>query len=281
MAAMETRLLLEGGRVSDAVETCLDTLALSRELALGDGFEGQGASAEGYDLAWRPCAAALDAAPVDLKHRAAMRIVRLAEGIPPFSLTLKEESVAQQLSYFRDVLSEEQQTALPPVTRPVPLPTSTTVEDASPGRWDWMYSRLMWRRLCRMYEQFAATADLPAHERQRAFATLEAKLGADEGWLPLPVRGTLPALSATVILLAEALDVRRLQSDALIALAEVDVKRAEQGRWPKTPPREASSLVLEFDGPGEAVLKPCAASLSRYALRITADTPGNLQTRAP
>jgi hypothetical protein len=149
------------------------------------------------------------------------------------------------------------------------------------GAKDQLALRLLWRELSRMYEQLATSSDLPARDRRRAFDTLEAGLRKGGPWLPEDLRGFLAGQAGRAILLAEALDVRRLQSDALIALAEVDVKRAVQGRWPRTPPREVSSLVLEFDGPGEAVLKPCAASLSRYALHITADAPGDLQARAP
>lgn len=71
---------------------------------------------------------------------------------------------------------------------------------------------------------------------------------------------------------AERVERQRLQSEALIALAEVDAARAEQGRWPAAlPPTTAEDFTLRAPTPGEAQLTPRDASLAELALGFSAD----------
>jgi hypothetical protein len=112
----------------------------------------------------------------------------------------------------------------------------------------------------------ARKADLPPAERQRAFANLDADhaLLADHP-------GAVSALKYHRAL--AALDVQRLQAAVLMALVQVDIARAEKGRWPTMlPDSEAQQLRLEALSDQEARVVPGDAELEGNALRLTADT---------
>jgi len=172
LAALESRMLLAAGRSGEAVDTCLDALALSRELGLGGGLHGGKLSASAQELAYRPCAAALDAALVERKRQAIEQLAWLWEGLPAFSSLLREESVFHQLSTFGpDFFPLEALPRLPPAGR-------TLI--AGRGGWFYFPSRIghpllrqyLWRRNSSLFDAMALKADLPPDERRRAFAQL-------------------------------------------------------------------------------------------------------------
>lgn len=273
LAALDTRLKLAQGLPQAALDTCLDALALSRELELGGGMEGQLLSATGHGVLYRPCADALDAAPTERKRLAIAQLVKLAEGFAPFSMSLRHESALVQLVYFRGLLSDEALAALPPHSEdcvPLELRDEEAIDDGPLG------SRRAWWTLVEGFDALTAAADLPTPARRRAFALLEAseeeeRLGSIHG----------PHI-ATYGEYAERLDLRRLQHDALITLAEVDLARAERGHWPESPPHHKdSSFVLETLGPSEARLQPCARAHSAQGLRVTADVPPTARRPEP
>jgi hypothetical protein len=266
LAALETRLLLAEGRVEEAVDVCLDTLALSRELTLGGGLIGQMLSASAHGVAYRPCAAALDGAPVAVKRTAAARLARLAEGFGPVSRMLKEESVAVQLMHFGDLMSAKTLAELPASARA--LTEAAMGLDMAGNPLD---ARLSWHKTVKVFDALVPVADGLPGSRQRAFTAIDAR---DDGALYV-VEGPE---AATYHQFAERMDVRRLQHGALLALAEVDLKRAETGRWPESVSGEG--LVLESSGPAEAVLRPCASGLTEHELRVTADVPSTPRAEA-
>ncbi len=265
LAALESRLLLTAGRPEQAVDTCLDALALSRELSLGGGLHGGKLSASTQEFAYRPCAAALDAASVERKRQALEQLARLWEGLPPLSSLLREESVFHQLSTFGpDFFPLEVLPRLPPAGR-----TLIT------GRGGWFYftSRVghpllrqyLWHRNASLFEAMVHKADLPPDERRRAFA----QLATEYSFL-----ADYPSAVSAMEYHRElaALDAQRLQVAVLVALVQVDIARAEQGRWPATlPDSAAQSLRLEVLSGQEARLVPGDASLESHALRLTAD----------
>jgi len=264
-AALESRLLLAAGHPEQAVDTCLDALALSRELSLGGGLHGGKLSASTQEIAYRPCAAALDAAPLRRKQQALEQLARLREGLAPPSTLLREESVFQQLAVFGpDFLPTEAISRLPPAGRKL---------ISARGGWFYFPSRLghpllrqyLWRRNVSLFDAMVSKADLPPTERQRAFARLDAKYALLAG---LP--GAVHAVEYQREL--AAMDVQRLQVEVLVALVQVDIARAEQGRWPATLPAGAAQpLRLEVLSGQEARLVPGDAALEGHALRLTAD----------
>lgn len=275
LAALETRLKLAQGQASPALDTCLDALALSRELELGGGMEGQLLAATGHGVLYRPCADALDAASVERKRLAITQLSRLAEGFAPFSLTLRHESVLVQLVHFGERLSDETLAALPPGSRDI-VPEELR-EQVSPSDNPLMARRLWWK-LVEGFDALTASADLPTGARRRAFALLEAEADEDDE----PLDSLHGPDVATYGEYAERLDLRRLQHDALITLAEVDVARAERGQWPESPPRHKdSSFVLEALGPMEARLQPCSRAYASQGLRVTADPVPTARATGP
>ncbi|MBE4747279.1 hypothetical protein G4177_03695 [Corallococcus sp. ZKHCc1 1396] len=254
-AALETRLLVARGDADPAVDTCLDALALSRELALGGGLAGQRLSAHGYARAWRACADALDAASVPRKRQAVSQLTRLHEGFPPVSLTLHEDSLAEQLLTFRDLLSDDARSLLPPAWLDAP---------SLPGA---LSRRLQWRQWVTDSDDLRAVVDQPVEARRRALGALASRRAAAH--LRREEAPSARQLSQDM----EALDLRALRSEALIALAEVDVARAERGQWPKTLATKTTSLVLEPVDASQATLRSCVRGLTPEALRVTADAP--------
>jgi hypothetical protein len=265
LAALESRMLVAAGHPEQAVDTCLDALALSRELSLGGGLHGGMLSASAQELVYRPCATALDAASVERKRQALEQLARLWEGQPPHSSLLREESVFHQLATFgQDFLPPEAVSRLPRAARAL-------VEYR--GGWVYFPSRIghpllrqyLWRRNVALFDAIARKADLPPAERQRAFANLDADhaLLADHP-------GAVSALKYHRELVA--LDVQRLQAAVLIALVQVDIARAEQGRWPATlPDGAAPHLRLEVLSDQEARVIPGDTELEGHALGLTAD----------
>jgi hypothetical protein len=264
LASLESRLLLARGQPEQAVDTCLDALALSRELSLGGALRGGVLSASGQELAYRPCAAALDAAPLESKRQALARLQRLREGLPPLSALLREESVFHQLATFGPDL-------FPPEALPR-LPASGRALIESRGGWFFFPSRIghpqlrryVWRRNVSLFDAMVTLADLPPPERQRAFARLDAERSLLAGY-----PGTVSASWYHREL--SALDAQRLQAAALVALVQADVARAEQGRWPASPPPD-TGLRLEVIDSQQARLSPSDVALSGHALSLTADT---------
>ncbi|HZI09144.1 MAG TPA: hypothetical protein VE153_02070, partial [Myxococcus sp.] len=265
LAALESRLLLAEGRPEQAVDTCLDALALSRELSLGGALHGGALSASSQELAYRPCAAALDAAPLATKHQALERLQRLREGLPPLSSLLREEAVFHQLATFGlEFLPPEVLSRLPAAGR-------TLVE--SQGGWTFfparfghpLLRRYVWRRNVSLFDAMVTWADLPPAERERAFARID----ADHSWLASDP-GAVSAWKYHHAL--SPLDSQRLQAAALVALVQADVARAEQGSWPATlPPGTAQGLRLEAVTGHEARITPTDVALEGHALHLTAD----------
>jgi hypothetical protein len=267
LAALETRVRLEGGRAAEAVDTCVDALALSREVALGGGLIGHMVSAMGHGLMYRPCADALDAAPMERKRSAATQLARLAEGLAPFSRTLREESASVQLLYYGGLMPAQALAALPAGARDVVL--------ASPGGdvGDPIHARLSWRKSVRMFDALAAVADQSPVEWRRGFQAVALK----EASALYPVEGLEVSVYAGYAERAERL---RFQHGALMALVAADLERAQTGRWPQnvtTLPHNA--FVLESSGPAEALLKPCASAMTEHGLRVTADVRSGSWTR--
>ncbi|GMU04739.1 hypothetical protein [Corallococcus caeni] len=258
-AALETRLLVSRGEADQAVDTCVDTLALSRELALGGGLLGQRLSATGYGRVWRACADALDAASLARKREAISQLTRLQEGFPPVSLTLHEEAVAAQLHAFRDLLSDEARAGLPPSWFDAP---------SLPGA---LSRRLQWRQWVEDADRLLAVADQPAEDRRRSLEALEA---LKRGEFLRQAEAPAVRLSPEDV---EALDLRALRSEALIALTEVDVARAERGQWPRALRTRTKSLMLKPVDENQAHIRSCVQGMMPDPLVVTADGPPALQ----
>jgi hypothetical protein len=275
LAAMEMRLLLAAGQAEQAVDLCLDALAFSREAGLGGGLIGRMLSSGGYDIAWRPCAAALDAAPVARKRRAVDQLARLREGLAPYSQTLREESLFLQLGVHAPLfLSEEERRALPPraarLTRTGPGATMATADGTA------LLMRADWLNTVEVFDLLMPAADLPAAARRMAFTTLDGPQSR-VFW----VQRQLQSLTFVQTMdergfqrFAERIERQRLQSDALALLAELDARRAEQGHWPPALLAVAANdFTLATPTPGEARITARDVVFPELVLDFTADAP--------
>ncbi|WP_224365285.1 hypothetical protein [Hyalangium versicolor] len=265
LAALEVWELLSRGHPVEAMNTCLDALALSRELALGGGLYGSKLSAQSQEIVYPSCAAALDAVPLGRKREALEQLSRLQRGFPPPSRLLREESVFLQLRTFGpDFLPLEALSRLPPAAK-------TLVHGG--GGWFFFTSRVghplvrryIWRRNVSLFDQMMAVADLPPDERQRAFARID----ADHALL-----ADYPgAVSARTFHRELAhLEPQHLRAVALATLVQVDITRTEQGRWPTTLPADATGLFsLQLVSAQEARLVPLNTEAAENTLSVTAD----------
>jgi hypothetical protein len=269
LAALETRVLLAEGRPEEAVDTCLDGLALSRELSLGAGMYGLRLSTKSHDTLFLPCAAALEAAPLERQREAQEQLARLRQGYQPLSIALREESVYQQLAIYGDLLSPPAIDALPPEGQALlGDPGSYYYE---PGE----YPRLrpyVWRRNAAMFEAMVAVADLPAGQRRKAFSSIDLEQDLvlkEQAWH-----------AEDYSLQADELEPQRYQALALAAIVEVELARAQLGTWPE----ELSSLVagsffLSADTGFEAWLVPADGVLGVPELRLAAPVPPSPRPR--
>ncbi|HEX8704579.1 MAG TPA: hypothetical protein VF815_37450, partial [Myxococcaceae bacterium] len=103
--------------------------------------------------------------------------------------------------------------------------------------------------------------------RQKALTRID--LALSKRWFDVP-----PEDATQFHALALRAERRGLLLEALRTLAQVDLERSEQGRWPAALPSGAVlPLALEATSPTEARLKPSDTTLEGYDVRLTADTP--------
>jgi hypothetical protein len=273
LAALEMRVLLAEGRGEEAVNLCLDAMALSRELSLGGGLHGSKLAASSLELVYRPCAAALDAASVERKRQALAQLALLGQGWAPPSRLLREELVYHQLVTFGpEMLPPEALAQLPPAGRALV---------ASRGGWFFYTSwighpatawishptsrRYLWHRNVSLFDDMVAMADLPADERKRAFARIDSAHGFLAGY-----PGAAQALEYHRDL--EHIELRWLHLTSLSALVEADIARAEQGHWPAALSEAAKGWTVVPISEREARLVPTDVRAAGNFLSITADS---------
>jgi hypothetical protein len=263
MAALETRVLRAEGRTYEAVDTCMDGLALSREASLGGGLYGLHVSARCHDILYLPCTEALAGAPVERLREAREQLARLRQGYPLLSAVLREESVYQQLTTYGDMLTPQAIDALPPLAQELVSAEDRSYYYEPPEQ----YPRLRpyaWRRNAALFEEMAAVADLPAEQRRKAFDFIDARQGLmpeDQAWHTQNFSDSL-----------EALQPQRLQALGLAALVEVELARAELGTWPETlPPPFSDSFALIAYTDMEAWLVPLDEQQAALELHFAVD----------
>ncbi|HZH76979.1 MAG TPA: hypothetical protein VEY88_13180 [Archangium sp.] len=214
LAALEIRFLVDWGQKTEAVDVCLDALALGREMTLGSGVEGRLLSAKAQELAYPPCAAALAAAPVERQRQALEQLTRLRQGWPALDHAVRAEAVACQLYTYGGLLSPEQLDLLPPAAR--------SIAEGTGFRWDenvgsQLMARDMWRLTSEWFEAMEMAATRPATELRTAFLDVDAHFRSQK-WL------MAPPLIEPYVELAEKSASQALQLDALLELVRTHVE---------------------------------------------------------
>src|SRR5690242_3822156 len=90
LGALRMRQLLSQGDLAGAVGVCLDLQGVARDASWGTGLAGRIAALGAEEVAFRPCAAALDVAPLAVKRSAMVALGRVEEGTASFPVVLRE-----------------------------------------------------------------------------------------------------------------------------------------------------------------------------------------------
>ncbi|MFY0570345.1 resistance to Congo red protein [Archangium lansingense] len=238
LAALDVWSQLENGQAGAALETCLDGLALSRDVAYGSGTSGARISASGYESLFHPCANALGRATPEGRKQATLALRRIREGLRPLSWALREKSVSFSLDLVGEVLAPEQIEALPEGVRYQVLnPRSSCME---PDRRLIFYFLHDWPKWMEYHRQVAPLMDLPSEQRHARLVALERL--SESMW----VEGIdVASWGSSYEESAAHVDGQRARVDLLLALALVKAHRAEHGTWPTTlPPLHPEREVL-------------------------------------
>jgi hypothetical protein len=266
MAALRLRLELGRGEAEVGLSTCLDVLGLARDTGWGTALEGRLAAFGVAAVAFGPCAAALDAAPLQAKRQAGLALARIADGTPPLSETLSEWSTAVRAHLFAPYLRE----ALPTLPEAVQAWARERAAPASPSLTEAVAFGSAWHALQVRLDAAVEAARLPGPEAARRLHALSAHQEA--AFQPLG-RLDFPDLGSVALSEAHA----RAELLLLRRAAEVDATRAETGAWPRPEalsPALRTSAAQPFtleDRGTEAVLLDATSARGPLEVHLHAD----------
>lgn len=242
LAALETRLQAEGAQSDAAVETCLDALALARDLgAVGTYSLELSLRATGW--LFLPCQTALARASSPRVRAASDALRHLREGWSPLSLVLQRSTVGHHLGYACVIFSPEERARLPEPYRACLKPRPSCQPHLDRQAW-WFRNHTFLRGL-ENDTQGIAVVDLPSAQRVPRLAALTQLRRSS--WNPM-----LSWYRDDHGEFADKADLQRAQMDLLLALTWVRAYRAEHGEWPQALP------ALYAEG---SVLRPTRLSL--------------------
>ncbi|HEY1906067.1 MAG TPA: hypothetical protein VGG91_08500 [Myxococcaceae bacterium] len=220
LGALRMRQLLSQGELAGAVEACVDLQGLARDASWGTGLAGRLAALAVEEVGFRPCAAALDAAPLAVKRAAMVALGRVEEGTPSLPVVLREYALGARAQAFAPYLGAPED--LPPQV------VTWARENAPVGRTDWRFTLALgdaWHRIDARLESAVAAAALPMPERAER---LDAIAAGERPWLNPRAAFAFPQLGRVARSDARA----RAQVRLLRAAVAADAFRTEQGRWP-------------------------------------------------
>ncbi|WP_257456085.1 hypothetical protein [Archangium lipolyticum] len=244
LAALETRSQTARGEADAALETCLDGLALARDLSYGNALIGAMVSATGHKTLFFPCAEALDQASPTRRQQARLALRRIRAGMAPLSTALRDERVYMPLYQAGAMFDQEQLDALPAGARALAFHASAQNPDAT-GILARELLLQSWPLVHEYIGQALPLMDLPRDQRAPRLAALASTITSS--WNPF-----LYENNDGYEKFATRVDNQRAQLDLLLALALVKQQRQESGTWPSEPP----TLY-----PGQEVLLPTALKL--------------------
>ncbi|WP_309894696.1 hypothetical protein [Archangium sp.] len=228
LAALDIRFQLEAGQTEAALETCLDGLALARDVGHGTGLVGAMVSAAGHGQLFHPCAEALRRASPTGQKKATAALRRIREGLNPFELAMREESIAGPLMAFGRLFDHDQLAALPAGAKATALQGTPELDVQIPvfGTPLMRHALLAFRRF---EQQQVTVVELPPSARGARLQALHKSM--EDSWNPI-VKLAIPDFGK----FAARVDQQRARLDLLLALALVKQHRAESGAWPTSLP---------------------------------------------
>jgi hypothetical protein len=265
LGALRVRELLASGDMAGAVRVCMDLHALARDASWGTGLAGRLPALAVEEVAFRPCAAALDVAPSDVKRMAAAALARVEEGMPSLAVVMREYALGARGQAFAPYLGGLE--GLPPQV------AVWARENAPEQRTDWRFALALgdaWHRIdARLAEAVKASAlPMPARADQ-----LDVIAAGERPWLNRRASFSFPQLGR-----AARSDARgRAQLQLLRGATAADLFRAEQGRWPTAPELAAAlgagdPLGVETHGDVATLVDP-SVPRGELALSVRADVP--------
>ena len=263
LGALRIRELLAAGDIAGAVRVCVDLQALARDASWGTGLAGRLPALAVEEVAFRPCAAALDVAPSDVKRMAAAALARVEEGTPSLAVVMREYALGARGQAFAPYLGGLE--GLPPQV------AVWARENAPEQRTDWRFALALgdaWHRIdARLAEAVKASAlPMPARADQ-----LDVIAAGERPWLNRRASFSFPQLGR-----AARSDARgRAQLRLLRGATAADLFRAEQGRWPTAPELAAAlgagdPLGVETHGDVATLIDP-SVPRGELAVSVRAD----------
>ena len=259
LGALRLRQLLASGDLKAAAQVCVDLLALARDASWGAGLAGRLPAQAVQEVAFRPCAAALDAAPAEVKRVAAVALGRVEEGTPAFAAVLQEYALGARAQAFAPYLGE---------TAGLPPRVAAWARDNAPeGRTDWRFTLALgdaWHRIDARLAAAVEAAALPMPERADRLDVLAA---GERPWANRSAGYALPQLGRAARSDARA----RAQLHLLRGAVTADLLRSSGGTWPTAAELGAAlgggdALAIDLHGEAATLVDP---AVPRGELAIT------------
>jgi hypothetical protein len=266
LGALRIRQLLSRGEAANAVQLCVDLQALARDASWGAALAGRLPALAVEEVAFRPCAAALDAAPTALQRGAAGALGRVEQGTPTFAEVMREYALGARARAFAPYLGQLE--ALPPQV------ATWARENAPAGRTDWRFALALgdaWHRIDARLTEAVEAAARPMPGRA---ARLDVIAAGERPWLNRRAAFAFPQLGRAARSDARA----RAQLRLLRAAVAADLLRAERGRWP-----DAAELAAALGGGDPLLIEPhgdvatlvdATVPRGELALSVRANGPG-------
>jgi len=264
LGALRIRELAAGGDVPGAVRVCIDLQALARDASWGAGLAGRLPALAVEEVAFRPCAAVLDAASASDARAAAEALARVEQGTPTFAAVVREYALGARAQAFAPYLGG---------LDTLPEQVRTWARDNAPsGPVDWEFTLALgdaWRRIDARLAAAVDAAGLPMPARADRLDVLST---GERPWLNRRARYSLPQLGRVARSDARARGQLRLLRGAVAA----DVFHAARGRWPTAAELAAElgggdQLVVEVHGDAATLVDP---SVPRGELALTVHPAG-------
>ncbi len=265
LGALRIRQLLSRGETAQAVQVCIDLQALARDASWGAALAGRLPALAVEEVAFRPCAAALDVAPRAVKRSAAGALARVEQGTPTFAAVMREYAIGARAQAFAPYLGQLEE--LPPQI------ATWARENAPAGRTDWRFTLALgdaWHRIDARLDQAVKAAALPMPERA---ARLDVIAAGERPWVNRRAAFAFPQLGRAARSDARA----RAQLRLLRAAIAADLLHSDQGRWPTGPELAAAlgggdPLLIEPHGEAATIVDPTVPR-GELAVSVRADGP--------